>query len=100
MTSTLLIAWLLSGQLCGAAPPNVISPGAFLDKAEEAQRNRSACGPLAVWYVLGKRGHRQSSDELIASAGLSKSGTTIRRLLELLSEHDFRARRFHRQEST
>lgn len=88
MTSTLLIAWLLSAQLCGAASPSVIKSSALIEMAEDAQRNRSACGPLAVWYVLGKCGHRASADELIASAGLSKSGTTIRRLLELLSEHD------------
>jgi prepilin-type processing-associated H-X9-DG protein len=88
VTSTLAICLLLSARLYAHAGPDQIKSSALIDLAETAQKNRSACGPLSVWYVLGRLGHRADADELIASAGLKKNGTSIRRLLEMLSEHD------------
>jgi prepilin-type N-terminal cleavage/methylation domain-containing protein len=92
VASTLAVLLLFSTQLYAHPAPGQVKSSALVELAETAHKNRSACGPLAVWYVLGRLGHRRDADELIASAGLNEQGTTIRRLLEMLSENNCSAR--------
>jgi prepilin-type N-terminal cleavage/methylation domain-containing protein len=86
MTLTLLFCLLLSTQPETGVASSPIKSNVLSGLAETARKNRSACGPLAVWYVLGRFGHHTDADELIASAGLHDQGITIRRLLQMLAE--------------
>lgn len=100
MTLTLFICLALSD-----TPPNVdphpvrIASSVLAEMSQTARRNRAACGPLAVWYALGRLGHPTDVDELIATAGLNKDGARIRRLLEMLSEHDCPGRAIRTEKS-
>lgn len=85
MTLALMISLLFSAQQ--SADAGTAESSALVDLARTARRNRAACGPLAVWYAVGRLGHRADSDALIASAQLNEYGTTIRRLVEMAAEH-------------
>ena len=92
MALTFCICLLFTTQPLANADSGHVQSTALPDLARTARNNRSACGPIAVWYALGRLGHSANAEQLIASARLNEQGTTISRLLQMFSEHDCPAR--------
>ncbi len=83
---TVLVCMLMSTWLESNSASGEIKSNELVELAETARRNSSGCGPLAVWYTLGRLGHPTSVDELIASSDLNEQGTTVECLLKMLAE--------------
>ncbi len=85
---TLVVGVFLTVQSPAAASGSDISSQTLAELGHAARQNRAACGPLAVWYVLTRLGYQADESQLVAAAGLKEDGTPIRRVLELLVEHN------------
>jgi len=92
MALTFCFCLLFAVQPLEGADSGYVKSTALVDLARTARSNRSACGPIAVWYALNQLGHSADAEQLIAAAGLNEQGTTIQRLLQLLSDHNCPAR--------
>ena len=83
---TVLLCMLMSTWLESNSASGEVKSNQLVELAETARKNSSGCGPLAVWYTLGRLGHPTSVDALIASSDLDEQGTTVGCLLKMLAE--------------
>src|SRR5262249_28698493 len=92
MNTALAACLLCLVPLAPETSPAPIASSALTELTATARVNRTACGPLSVWFALGRLGHDVDANALIEAAELKGRGTSIRKLLDLLEEHDCPAR--------
>jgi hypothetical protein len=88
MTGVLTVCLALSA---GSPADRGVTTDRLDDLAARARRDRVTCGPVAVWYCLGRTGRPADVGEVIAAAPMDDRGTDLAGLVALAARFGGRA---------